>query len=247
MNATSRLAWLLSGLLIAFQAFAGEGGGPQLAPGRYVSVGAWGVMLVKKTPSGEARFEIEAVGGNCHQCSLSGVVKGQTGVTDDAGPDETAKCKVSLKPERGGVTVESLTAETCQQYCGMRARFDGLYKLPPAACLPKQRQARRNDFLARYRAQQFAAARDALSGLLAECREFIDWVETDQLRNDLALAQYHAGDAAACLATLEKTRAGKARNAEDLGLPPCDQENYLATAKATWHNQKLCGKLGGAR
>lgn len=222
---------------------AADAGSGSVATGRYVSVGDWGTLVVKKAPSGETRFEIEAIGGNCHVCSVSGVVKGKTGVADyDYIQEDSEKCKVSLKPVSGGVDVAPLTSEACRYFCGARAGFDGLYKLPPARCTAKQRQARRAEFLALYRTKKFAQASDVLSGLIVECADFIDWIEIDKVRNDLALAQYHAGDSAACLATLAGTRAGKAQGEDGLGLAPCDHDNYIGTAKATWYNQKLCGK-----
>jgi hypothetical protein len=234
---------VVSVLLLGNPLLASDVSNAPVAPGRYVSVGDWGTLVVKKGGDGKTRFEIESIGGNCHVCSLSGVLKGQTGIADyDFPPDGLEKCRVRLQPAGSGVNVAPITGEACRYFCGMRAGFKGLYKLPPASCASKQQQVRRAEFLSLYRAKKFAKAKDVLSGLLTECADFIDWIEIDKVRNDLALAQYHAGDAAACLGTLAETRAGMAKDEADLGLPPCDHDNYIGTAKATWHNQKLCGK-----
>jgi hypothetical protein len=75
------------------------------------------------------------------------------------------------------------------------------------------------------------------------------WIEVDTVRNDLALSQYHSGDFAQCLSTLNETYAGKAKDEEGLRsgdsgvyLPPCDFDNYIDVAKSTWYNTGLCTK-----
>ncbi len=80
------------------------------------------------------------------------------------------------------------------------------------------------------------------------------WIEIDQVRNDLALAQYHNGEFQQCLATLNTTLAAKVKNEEELKagnggvyLPPCDLDNYIGVAKATWFNKTLCTKAMSRR
>lgn len=241
-------ATVLTGFLVWHSVAAAEAAGQSVAPGRYIAVGDWATLVVKKTPDGPVRFEIDAVGANCHVCTLSGVVLGNIAVADGAAdPGASAPCRISLQRGIAGVSVTPVSGESCRDYCGMRADFAGLYKLPPAACTQKQQAARRAGFLSLYRAKKFAEARESLESLLAECREFLNWIEIDKVRNDLALAQYRAGDARACLMTLAETRAGKVRNEDELGLLPCDNDSYIATARATWHNQKLCGRGDASR
>jgi hypothetical protein len=69
-------------------------------------------------------------------------------------------------------------------------------------------------------------------------------MEADRARNDLALAQYHMKQSSACKATLAKTYAAgmKTLKAVEEDLPPIDYEAYAGTAKATFHNLKLCSK-----
>jgi len=77
----------------------------------------------------------------------------------------------------------------------------------------------------------------------------MNWIEIDEIRNDLALAQYHNGEFQQCLITLNETLATKVKNEDELKegkdgfyLPPCDFDNYIHVAKSTWFNKALCTK-----
>lgn len=77
----------------------------------------------------------------------------------------------------------------------------------------------------------------------------MNWIEIDQVRNDLALAQYHSGEFQQCLITLSNTLAGTVKDEDELragngnvSLSPCDFDNYIGVAKATWFNKSLCAK-----
>ena len=230
-------------LLSSPLAFAGDMPPAPLPSGRYVLSGDSGTLTIRKDASGQSRFAMETMGGNCHTCSVAGVLRGKTGYAESGEEGEGKSiCKISFGPVRTGIEVGSITPEECRYFCGMRAGFDGLYRPIPANCSRESQQLRRNDFLKRYRSRQFAEAGEKLSVLLTECRDFIHWIEIDRIRNDLALAQFHGGDPQACLKTLAATRAGASANAQDLGLPPCDQDSYIAVAKATWHNRSLCAR-----
>ena len=92
-------------------------------------------------------------------------------------------------------------------------------------------------------AGRYAVAVNALNSFLAQCKDHMNWIEIDQVRNDLALAQYRSGRPASCLATLKATLASGFEGEEDLKtgnsvhLPPCDFDNYIPVAKATWFNR----------
>lgn len=58
--------------------------GQPVAPGRYVAVGDWPTLVVKKAPGGRMHFEIDALGANRHVCSFSGVLLGNIAVADGA-------------------------------------------------------------------------------------------------------------------------------------------------------------------
>jgi hypothetical protein len=131
-----------------------------------------------------------------------------------------------------------------------RGSFDGKYRVPPAACTASSRKAQRQKFLQLYRARQYAAAASILNMLTAQCTDFMNWIEMDEVRNDLALAQYHQGEFAQCVQTLNTTIAGQVKDEAELKsgtgaafLPPCDFDNYAEVAKATWFNKAMCVKV----
>ena len=75
----------------------------------------------------------------------------------------------------------------------------------------------------------------------------MSWIELDQARNDLALSQYHSGEFSQCSKTLGTTLAAEFKDEVQLKaggpriyLPPCDFDNYIAVARATWFNKALC-------
>ena len=126
----------------------------------------------------------------------------------------------------------------------MRAMFDGDYRRAPAACTDRQRQARIGHAHKQYAAKDYEAARTTLRSLLADCDPFMDRIERDQARSDLAVPEYHRGDPAQCLAVLFETTAITAQKDASLILLPCDADNYASTSKAILYNQKLCQSPG---
>ncbi|OQX19653.1 MAG: hypothetical protein BWK76_03955 [Desulfobulbaceae bacterium A2] len=210
--------------------------------GQYVRTGNSGTVTIRRGGAGELTFAIESMGGNCHTCSVSGDIRDGLGHAAGLSGSDDAACRIAFVPDGGGLRVSSTTAGACQGYCGMRADFSGLYRKPPALCTQKSRRARRDEFFRLYQTRDFARAVEVLEPLLAQCGEFVDWIEIDKIRNDLALAQYHGGTPEACRETLAETRAARFANDEELrqAFPPCDYDNYVGTAKATWHNITLC-------
>ena len=95
----------------------------------------------------------------------------------------------------------------------------------------------------------FSEAANKLQALTEQCRPFMNRIEIDQVRNDLALAQYHNGNFSQCLQTLNATLAADVKDEDELKsgkgniyLPPCDFDNYINVAKSTWFNKALCTK-----
>lgn len=229
------LALALSLALSSFGAAAEAG----LAPGDYVMVdGGWGTLKIK---DGGHAFSIETVGANLHVCNVDGTIKGGVGRPEEADAD----CRISFKAKDRDIELMG-EGDGCRNYCGMRAYFDGKYRLPPASCVAKALQQRRNGFLADYKARRYETAYLQVDSLYRECKEFYNWVDIDSLRNDVALTQLRVGHPADCLKTLQETRAWESPNEkhleEESGLPPSDFDMYLSVAKATWTNRRLCEK-----
>lgn len=210
--------------------------GSAVDAGRYLYVeggSAHGVLTVKGNT-----FNIETIGGNCHTCALSGTFKGRVGVANDGGN----VCRIAVSGGQGVVKLDTSGSEACRDFCGMRASFDGEYRRPPAACADQSRAVRTERSHRQYAAHDYGAARATLTSLLAECSGFMDWIELDRAKSDLALTEYHRGDRAQCVAVLSDTIAYRAQqeHSEAFGLPPCDADNYKSTGDAILHNLALC-------
>lgn len=215
-------------------------------PGRYETEGGWGHLTLEAgSRKGTLRFVIETLGGNAHTCSVGGTLQGDRGVADDeTGPDA---CAIRFTARGDRIEVKPLTPENCRTFCGARASFDGTYLLPPEGCRPAQRQSRRAAFLAGYQARRYSEALAQLSALQRDCGLLLSWLETDRVRNDLAVTLHHLGRDDECLAQLKATRAAQWSTEAEVreGLPPSDADAYLPVAKATWTNQRLCGRKPG--
>lgn len=135
-------------------------------------------------------------------------------------------------------------AAACRHFCGARAGFTGTYLLPSPNCTPKAKAAARRRFDDQYRAKSYEQASSTPVPLLNECAETLGWLESGRIRNDLAVAQFHAGKPDECLATLTPVLEMTTNNEEDLRnkLSPADFDSYLPIGKAAWTNAKLCSK-----
>ncbi len=245
-------------LLIPFWLFAVASAGaapPEIQPGEYVRDHDSGTLTIRRDKQHRLIFEIESLGGNCHSCTVSGGIRGAIGHGDSWAADKgDSKCDISFSAARAAVTVSPITEEECRAYCGARAGFDGTYRAPPATCTGTGRQAQRDQYLLLYRSRRFSQAAGTLRTLTKQCGAFMSRIEMDQVRNDLALAQYHNGEFSQCLQTLGATLAADVKDEEELKngnggvyLPPCDFDNYIEVAKSTWFNKALCTKAKSKR
>jgi hypothetical protein len=201
------------------------------APGRYLAAGGWGHMVLKA--SGEA--EMATVGANGHTCELSGKLEGWTIRARD--------CVVELKRLPNGLRATSADDDACREFCGARAGLEGDYLIPPKGCDDAERAAARRDFKRLYDAKLYTDALAKLEPVRMRCKDQIGWLENDWLINDIALAQFRAGDAKACLTTLRPLAQDAAKSDDDLAdqYPPSDFTRVAPVIKAARTNLKLCG------
>lgn len=237
---SGRWTWTV---LLCAAAFAAAAAAP--APVEYGTKDGWGSLQITEQ-GGVRRFEIEAVGANGHTCGLSGTLRGEIAEATD-GSD--APCRVSFKRTAGGFEVKPLTEESCRDYCGARAGFDGEYLALPAGCTAAASTRRRAAYLADYRGKRYAAALAGMDAFGKECGTYFHWLERDRFANDRAITLLRLGRPKECLAALDSTIAGTSRDEESLQqeldkngtmLPPTDWDSYLPIAKSTWFNRKLC-------
>ena len=233
----SILVTCLQGLLLLIAVNAYAEAGTELKPGDYIFDQDAGVLSLQRKSNGQLHFTINTIGSNCHTCELSGKIQGTQAI---ALTDENKPCRFTIKAQGTMLEVDNLSGE-CRYFCGARGYFEGRYYSSPPHCTAKARRATRERFFKLYKAHSYGPAQKILEDLLAQCPQFMDFIEQDKIRNDLALAQYHDGHPEACLKTLAKTIVGESAEGE-IPLAPCDSDNYAETAKAVWFNQKLCRK-----
>jgi hypothetical protein len=205
------------------------------AEGEYViSDRAWGTLQVQ--PRG--KFKIETIGSNAHTCELDGVIlNGKSKL-------ENSTCEVSFKANGQDVEVATNEAAACSNFCGARAWFNGLYKRPPPSCTSKSIAGSRRNFKREYVAKNYAAALVVISPIATQCNQFLHWIDSAWVLNDLALTQFKLGDRAACIKTLQVLAPDAAKSDKEIteSYPPSDSEAYLPAVQATRTNLRLCTK-----
>ena len=201
--------------------------------GEYViSEGAWGNLHVQT----DKKFKIETVGGNAHTCELSGVI------SNGKSTIENSSCEVTFRNKGLDVEVATNGSKDCLMFCGMRAGFAGIYRKPGPLCTSSSISNSKEIFKKRYVAKDYAAALAVISPIATQCKQFLDWIDSAWILNDLALTQFKLGNRADCLKTLEPLRKDAALSEEGIRkvYPPTDADNYLPVVHATRTNLKLC-------
>lgn len=236
-----RMWQLLVGTVLA--ATVALAGAADLVAGDYVFGAGFGSLSIASPAKAGAapKVAIDVLGANCHLCAMTGTLKGNRIIADEA--SDKLRCSLTIKAKGKTLSVSS-DNEACREFCGARASMDGEYTMPPASCTPAAQAQRRKDYMTLYTAKKHADAAVAIEGLLAECRPFMHFSELGRTQNDLALSYHHAGQSAKCLSTLDQVDLGDAKNDEDIRnrWPPCEADMMLKVAKSTWFNQKLCRK-----
>ncbi|APV48712.1 hypothetical protein BWI17_02850 [Betaproteobacteria bacterium GR16-43] len=210
-----------------------------LAPGEYVREGGWGYLTLRAGPRGAQPFEIQAYGANAHTCELDGRVA--NGKATLEAMEKNDPCIVTFTAVPEGVVVDP--TESCKSYyCGVRARFEGLYLRPAPGCAPKAVRATRDEFKKLYDAKRHAEARDKLEPILKNCARTTSDIQGGSIRNDLAVTLHKMKDFTACRAVLEPLAEEAKMTDEQLRgqYPPADADNHVDLARATRTNLKLC-------
>jgi hypothetical protein len=229
----SRLRWLIAAAAtVSCSAQAAD----EVRAGSYENPN--GNLVVTGQPRA-LKFKIDAFGANGHTCSLDGDIQGKQAKLE--GDDEP--CIVKFDASANGIDVHGNDA--CRTYCGMRARFDGMYFKPAPGCASDDRSHTRDTFKTIYAKKDYAAARAKLEPVLAQCSPLLSWLESASIRNDMAVTLYHLHDRAACLSVLQPLAADAAKTDDAIreNYPPTDADDYLPLIKAARTNLKLCNGL----
>lgn len=211
-----------------------------LQPGQYITDKGWGTLDVKAGKDQTLGFQIETVGANLHTCELDGEIVGNRALLE--GYEKGRQCTIDFQPSEKGINVVSGDQEACRDFCGMRAWFEGLYLKVPAKCENPARENTKALFKHLYDKKEYAEARSILEPLLKNCEKTMHWDELGSSRNDLAITQYHLGDYAACLRTLDHYVEDAAKKDEEVleNYPPADADTYSGILKAAKTNIGLC-------
>lgn len=214
----------------------------QIRPGEYVGPGGRATLRISPEAGSALRFQLNVVGANFHVCDLSGVIRNGEARMDDSA-DGKLPCIVTFKPQPGGIAVASRHPRTCSTYCGARAHFEATYVLPQPECTPSRVSQTRSRFKTTYDRKLFAEARALLTPVLDKCRSTLSDYDEGWVRNDLAITQYRAGDAAACRNTLKPWRVHAQKTDAMINdeYAPSDAEEMLRIVRATRANLRLCG------
>ena len=240
-------------IAIALAAFGAAGSGlPQepLATGEYGREGGGGTLTVSSSTSGKQSFSLSAAGVNGHSCGFSGSIENGQGHVNVGTPGEPYICTVALEKTGDSLSVallvndESALMRCHTSMCGARAGFDGTYVLLPASCTNAARQQTRESFVHAFRSGDYQQAADLFEGLEAQCARYLNWLEGEQIHNNLAIALHRMGRDAECLRELSKTEAAPLADESKLRErfigAPYDLEEYLPVARTTWKVQKAC-------
>ncbi len=227
-------ARLFRSLLWVFACHMGMAGAQEATPmaGTYIRKGGGGDLVVQAN----GQFRIKTLGSNRHTCGLAGTIVG--GYAKLAG----TACVVSFTPIGHRVEVVASDGDACKGFCGAMAWFGGDYLRPTPACTDKAIAASRQKFKRAYDAKDYALAQATLAPVLAQCDATLTGVHMGWIRNDLALAQLRAGDAAACRQTLAPLAAEADKSDQELSetYARADAEVVMPMLHAARTNLRLC-------
>jgi hypothetical protein len=201
-----------------------------------------GDLVIQSLEQGVQKFSIETVGANGHTCAVEGEIRDAVARIDSA--VDAAACEIRFELKNRQIDVDTNGADSCREWCGVRASFEGSYRLPVAACTATARQEARKRFKQYYDQKKYDVAVTLLPPILAECADLVGEVERRWILNDLAITQFKLGRPADCLTTLAPLREEAAKSDDELReeIPPSDQYDWLPVIKATRANLSLCNK-----
>lgn len=238
MKPSTLFAVLAVAALFSQNAFSAS----DIKAGEYVRKGGTGTLSVKPSAANKQAFAIQAFGANTHICDLDGDIRQNKAILDTGDGDK--KCVVSFQVTKQGidVIVDESAHEQCRYFCGARASFDGKYLMPENGCADSERQASRKRFIGFYKQKNYASARAQLEPLLQKCSQTLHRFEDGDIRNDLAITQYHLNDFAGCLKTLEPLAEYAGLSLEQLkeNFAPSDADVMAPIAKSARTNISLC-------
>lgn len=77
-----------------------------------------------------------------------------------------SKCEISFIAKDSEIVVISHKDYECRAFCGARAGFGGIYRIPPANCTFEGKAKKKDKFLSLYRSHRYAQAEKILQNQL---------------------------------------------------------------------------------
>ena len=234
---------LLGALLLAPAAAAERSA---LAPGEYITGKGWGTLKISADGEGRQRFEILTVNVG-HYCELSGTLeRGRGRVAADG---DLPECRITLADNGEGIDVAMTTPIECKRYCGANGGFDADYLKVAPECASDGLRRSRDAFKRSYDAKRYAQALATLAPVLQRCGRTLSWEDEGDIRNDLAITQYHNGRYRECLATLQPYAEEAALDDTELAdsWPPVLLDRRLSIVRPARTNLRLCKRKLGQR
>jgi hypothetical protein len=204
----------------------------RLLNGEYITENGWGVLTIVESKN-ETEFTIFAMGANGHTCDINGVINNGKAKLEEG-------CLVDFEQKNMFISVSP--SQECHLHCGMRAWFKGDYLKPPKGCLSKEQQNRSQNFKALYQKHLYQSALKQAQSLLNDCQSVMGEFQQYDIKNDIAITQYHLGDNRGCLATLKTIDVNQSEDGFKEILPPLEADVLIGVAKAKRTNLTLCNK-----
>ncbi len=210
----------------------------RIPPGEYLMELGEGLLVIKP----DRTFSLTTFGRDASTCDFSGAISKEPSQIEDS------VCFISFKRKGHNVLVDMNNRYTndqdtgCSSFCGYRAGYGGGTFYAASDCGRKSMAQTRNRFKVSYDKKDYPKAIATLSPLLEKCARFLAWPEESSIRNDLALAQLHIGNKAACLATLKPLAEDASQSEEEIRerYPPLELNIFLPLIKATRTKLRLC-------
>jgi hypothetical protein len=233
-----------------------------IPPGAYQMGGHGWLNILPVDEQGHQKFDISTVGANAHTCGLDGKIKKGLAQLDYDVQRPEDRCDIRFTtPKRGVVEVVPAPEyqEGCRNYCGVRARFDGQYAIPPKNCSQSQIESTTKLFVQKYKSRDYKGAANLLEAIHPMCEPWMSFMDGLDIRNDLAITYHHLQRKTDCMRVLEPfivvgirrygaTERNEASLLDDDYLASAlvgGQPSYTAWAKAAAQsaltNPRLCG------
>lgn len=212
-----------------------------ISPGEYISLhGATNLSIEpSKSPVGLQHYQFTENGLDGTTCTVQNTISKERSYPNSLLPGKL--CVIRFWEHEDYLEVR-LEADACKNSCGKDAHVNGFYHIPAIGCDDVSRQRSREDFKRLYDNNEYEAALSLLNPLVTACSLTMRDTESAEIKNDIAITQFHLGRLSDCRKTLDGISYHKLKNEVELKrkLSALEFDTYLPIARATWYNFKLC-------